>query len=253
MNKNTAICPDCNKTFSTSNISKHIGSKSCKKNDILPKFIVLENGDCKCNECGLVYNKHGIKSHIYRKHTEEGLKFNPFHDPNIGFKNGTRSAWNKGLSKETNDILKRRGEKVSLIMKGRPGKKKTEEEKKKLSEAAIRYYEKNPDKIPYRLNHSSKESYPEKIVREYFEANNITGWVQEYPFGRFSLDFAFVDKKIDIEIDGSTHLQEKIIIKDIRRDKILIDSGWKVLRITAKELKNNFKQCIDKIILFVNL
>jgi hypothetical protein len=44
-----------------------------------------------------MYNKHGIKGHIWRKHTEEGQKFNP----NKGYSTGTRVVWNKGLTKET--------------------------------------------------------------------------------------------------------------------------------------------------------
>lgn len=55
-----------------------------------------------CSICGRTFSQHGIGSHIWRMHGE-GQSF----DANRGFKDGTRCAWNKGLSKETDDRLKR--------------------------------------------------------------------------------------------------------------------------------------------------
>lgn len=89
-----------------------------------------------CPHCGKEYTKNGIGSHIWRKHSEEGQKF----DPNEGLKNGTRKAWNKDLTKETDErvrkgceTLRRRIENHELIYKGHPH---TEETKKYLSECA---------------------------------------------------------------------------------------------------------------------
>jgi len=124
----------------------------------------------------------------------------------------------------------------------------TVEHKDKISEARKKYLDDNPGQIPYLLNHSSKESNPEKIFREELEKRNITGWIQEYPVKRFSLDFAFPDEMIDVEIDGSTHLQENVKKKDTERDIILSDLGWKVYRINAKEIKNNLNKIVDDFI-----
>lgn len=52
-----------------------------------------------CPHCGKEYSKMGIGSHVWRNHTEEGKKF----DSNKGYKDGTRVAWNKGLTKEVDD------------------------------------------------------------------------------------------------------------------------------------------------------
>lgn len=38
----------------------------------------------------------------------------------------------------------------------------SEEDKKRMSEKRIKYLTEHPDKVPYKLNHSSKMSYPEK-------------------------------------------------------------------------------------------
>lgn len=89
-----------------------------------------------CPYCGKEYSKKGIGSHIWRKHTEEGQNFNP----NKGYQNGTRKTWNKGLTKETDErvrksqeTLKRRIENREIVCKGHPH---SEETKKYLSECA---------------------------------------------------------------------------------------------------------------------
>ena len=55
----------------------------------------------RCKYCGKEYSKKGIGTHIWRNH-EGGKK----HDPNKGYKDG-RMAWNKGLTKDLNESLKR--------------------------------------------------------------------------------------------------------------------------------------------------
>lgn len=71
-----------------------------------------ESGKYKCPYCDKEYTKKGICTHIWRKHTEEGLNFTKLHDPNKGFKDGTRKAWNKGLTKETDTRLEEKSIKL---------------------------------------------------------------------------------------------------------------------------------------------
>lgn len=143
-------------------------------------------------------------------------------------------------------ILKLRTSKEATLLH----KKKTvvsEETKKKMSEAKIKFLVKNPDKIPYLLNHSCKESYPEKCMREALINHNIIGWVSDYPYHIYRLDFAFPELKIDLEVDGSTHKIEDVIIKDNKRNKFLIDDGWLVIRIPALEVTRKIDQFIEKL------
>lgn len=53
-----------------------------------------------CELCGRYFSNRGIGPHTWRVHGE-GINF----DPNIGYKNGTRVAWNKGLTKETSSSV----------------------------------------------------------------------------------------------------------------------------------------------------
>ena len=85
-----------------------------------------------------------------------------------------------------------------------------------------------------------KESYPEFIFREFLEfCGAIRGvdFVQEYHIGRYSLDFAYVDEKRYIEIDGQQHLTFEAITRDTKRDKWLQERGWVGIRIPARGLK----------------
>ena len=121
----------------------------------------------------------------------------------------------------------------------------SEKEKKRISEEKIKYLTEHPDKVPYKLNHSSKMSYPEKIFKNALETLNISGWTYNFRNGIYAYDFAFPSLKIDVEIDGNTHTQEKVKRIDARRDAFSNENGWQVIRFTAKEIKENVIMCIN--------
>jgi len=149
-----------------------------------------------------------------------------------GLKLGGHQAWCKENPdyKEKSKISK---EKLSIHFKGR---KLSDEHKKKLSENKKEYLIKNPDKVPYKLNHSSKISYPER----YF-LSVLKGFDFQYkvPGTLYEIDFANPDKKIAIEIDGEQHyVDQRIIEHDIKRDQTLEDLGWKTIRIRWSHYKS---------------
>ena len=131
--------------------------------------------------------------------------------------------------------------------RGLKGHKHTEVTKKLISEKRIKFLTENPDKVPYLINHSSKKSYPEIIFENALNSSDISGWTYNYQSGMYSYDFAFPDLKIDVEIDGGTHLSEKVIKIDQRRDEYSKSIGWTVLRFTAKEVKENVLECIKRL------
>jgi very-short-patch-repair endonuclease len=128
----------------------------------------------------------------------------------------------------------------------RKGVKHSEETKRKISKIRKDYLALNPDKVPYRLNHSSKESYPEKLVRLELE-NRKMQFKQHHPMWKYEYDFAFLEYKLDVEIDGTTHLSPKVMLIDQERDIWSKNNGWQILRFSAKEVKENVKQVVDYI------
>jgi very-short-patch-repair endonuclease len=127
----------------------------------------------------------------------------------------------------------------------------SEDDKKIMSQTMIKYLTEHPDKVPYKLNHSSKMSYPENIFKNALESMNITGWTYNFRNGIYAYDFAFPELKIDIEIDGNTHTQEKVKRIDERRDTFSKENGWQVIRFTAQEVKENVLKCINQINYFL--
>lgn len=124
----------------------------------------------------------------------------------------------------------------------------SDDTKRKLSEIRKKYLIENPDKVPYLLNHSSSESYPEKRFRTILENIGLVGWVQHYRHSIYQYDFAFPSIKLDVEIDGNTHTQKSVVLKDLERDNFSRECGWEVIRFTASELNMNAAACIDRLI-----
>lgn len=108
----------------------------------------------------------------------------------------------------------------------------TEETKKKISESRIKFLRENPDMVPYKLNHYSKgRSYPEEYWKTVLDSQNVI-YEEQYQIGPYQLDFAIVEFKVDLEIDGDQHyLDPRIIVSDKRRNEYLENLGWKIIRV----------------------
>lgn len=80
-------------------------------------------------------------------------------------------------------------------------------------------------------------------------------FIREYRIYLYSLDFASIKNKIDLEIDGEQHyLDKRIVESDKRRNKYLTDRGWKIIRIRWSEYqKMSFEQRKMKVEEILNL
>lgn len=220
----------------------------------------------KCKTCGKEYeHRHSYIGHCSshnrgesfklgrKKETSHKIKKEKLASPkickycNLSFENGQKLAGHQTWCKLNPNVIDTKS-KIGFISTGRI---LSDSQKRKISESRKKYLDENPGRIPYLLNHSSKESYPEKLFRLALEKNNITGWEYNYPVKRYSLDFAFIDNLIDVEIDGETHNLEEVATKDKIRTDELSNLGWKTLRFTSNEIKNNIDECIK--ILLVHL
>lgn len=83
------------------------------------------------------------------------------------------------------------------------------------------------------------ESSIEEKIRLILEKNRIP-FKQEVKFKRFHVDFLLQEKKLAIECDGEFwHMQDKIRKRDTRKDKMLKDLGYKVLRLSGQLIKKS--------------
>ncbi len=92
------------------------------------------------------------------------------------------------------------------------------------------------------------ESMPERMFRDALTEYGFSGWVHQYKFRWWSIDFAFPKLKIAIEIDGSYwHSSEAQKNKDARKDKFLTERGWKVIHFLADNMTEDVFGFIDEI------
>lgn len=198
-------CEFCNSEFDTKRaLRKHL--PNCEKR---VKYNSLSNNNWECPYCGISFRtRRLLQEHNKQKHFGEGHK-NQFIKAKL-------------LGQDTPEVSEETKRKIGEKAKGRFH---TEEEKKKISEARKKYLNEHPDKVPFKLNHSSKESYPEKYFREWLQKENI--FVErEFQVGLYTLDFAWPEKKIYLEVDGSQHHLNWMIKHDEERTKKLSELGW---------------------------
>lgn len=119
--------------------------------------------------------------------------------------------------------------------------------RRKISESQIKYLKDHPDRVPYLLNHSSKRSYPELVFENALKSAGISGWVSHYRNSVYQYDFAFLDEKIDVEIDGATHKTEKVRKIDAKRDDFSKTQSWRVVRFDAETVLKDVNSCVERL------
>lgn len=97
-------------------------------------------------------------------------------------------------------------------------------------------------------------SYPERFLKEVLINNGLfAGVIPHLSVGKYFLDFAFIDLKLDLEVDGSQHFRtQAAIAHDAKRDLFLVNAGWIVYRISWKEMCANTKPEIQRMLDFIN-
>jgi very-short-patch-repair endonuclease len=141
-----------------------------------------------------------------------------------------------------NDIIG--DKKRTLVEANRIGKKlfpfkHNDSSKAILRYKRLKYMEENPEKTAWRC---SNISYPEKLFLEKIKNSGLDKKyliIREYSVFPYFIDFAFLNEKIAVEIDGSQHLLPDRKNSDMVKDKVLNENGWKVVRVTENEVKTN--------------
>lgn len=190
-----------------------------------------------CKFCGKILKTNG------ESHQSFCLK-NPNRKSMSGDKNPMKGK--KGANQYSKG-LKMSEETKQKIANKNNGNKLSEEIKNKISKSMIKAHE---EKRAWNIGKSrwnNKESYPEKFFMKVIENEFLDkNYKREYPFWIYSIDFAWVEKRKAIEIDGEQHERfQEYKDRDIKKDQYLLKNDWKVIRIKWKDMYKNPKLWIE--------
>lgn len=153
----------------------------------------------------------------------------------------------KGLTRSVSEAI------VEAHKKYPDSFKHSNEAKIKMRKSRLKFMREHPEKTAWRKR--NEPSYPEKCFIKFLEESEYDKKYlieREYPVFPYYIDFAFVDSKVAVEIDGSQHvLDEERVERDKDKDNVLVSNGWKVLRFTENIVKTNWillKEKLDEAI-----
>ena len=164
-----------------------------------------------------------------------------------------KPAWNKGLTKENDERVKKYSETISRRMQAgiipypNYGRKLNDDQKEKVSIGMKLAHKEGRAWNIGMSRWNNDPSYPESffmkvIANEFIDKN----YIREFPFSKYSLDFAWEHKKKCIEIDGEQHERfNSVKERDMAKDRLLKEEGWGVLRIKWKDLYKDTKYYIS--------
>lgn len=97
------------------------------------------------------------------------------------------------------------------------------------------------------------ESEAERRFVDLLVSHHVTGWTAQYRYGVYSVDFAFPEQRVAIEIDGwAFHRTAERAAGDARKQNRLTLAGWRVLRFGWHRIDNDGEAVIDEVLAAVN-
>lgn len=143
---------------------------------------------------------------------------------------------NNTISRILGDKKRTPGQAGKLAHKLYPDKfKHSEKTKAVMRDKRLSFMREHPEKTAWRTCKSNM-SYPEQCFIKYINDRGLDKQhfiIREKSFYPYYVDFAFVDIKLAVEIDGSQHLTSTQSKTDKLKDELLLNEGWNVVRITA--------------------
>jgi very-short-patch-repair endonuclease len=124
----------------------------------------------------------------------------------------------------------------------------SEENREKISISRKKFLAENPEKHPWR-NPNKKKSVPCEKVKEYLIKKNIKFIEEWIPLEDrfFSIDIAFPDIKLGVEINGNQHYERDGSLKPYYQDRhdLIEAAGWKLIELHYSYCFN--EELLDKI------
>ena len=94
----------------------------------------------------------------------------------------------------------------------------------------------------------------ERMLWQYLRKRSINNFKfrRQYPIGNYIVDFACLEKRLVIEIDGGQHNQSDNILYDQNRTQYIEKCGYKVIRFWNNEIENNIEGVYEEILKYLN-
>jgi hypothetical protein len=206
-----------------------------------------------CKWCKKTLN---VKSSVFQNHVR-WCKENPKskqYRKDLRVRWGERARSEESLNKMRESIreahLRGAYKAAQLAAKGKPGHKVSSETKLLLSEKRKEWLSKNPDKHPWKNNDKFK-SVPCEKLKEQLKDRGIIFEDEFTPLTdrAFSIDIAFPEHKIGIEINGEQHYERDGSLKEYYRERhrLIEEAGWMLLEIHySKSYKEDLVQLIEE-------
>jgi very-short-patch-repair endonuclease len=71
---------------------------------------------------------------------------------------------------------------------------------------------------------------------------------RQFPFNGYVLDFACLERRLAIEIDGEVHSMGDLPSRDAKRDARLVEGGFETIRIAARNVLDNLEAVLTLIL-----
>lgn len=186
------------------------------------------------------YSKYDlVLSENDKKRIKEDYEYNHLSIKDVMHKYGVKSKCY--ITKLLNGIIRNYSEANKIAHQKYPEKYlHNEKTKNKIREARLKFMKEHPEQTAWRLKN---KSYLEEMFEVFLQERGYADKYliqREYSVFPYFIDFAFVDLKIAIEIDGSQHLLEDRQERDKKKDKLLQKQGWKVIRIAENVIKTDW-------------
>ena len=217
MTRSKTCCTVCGHEISNSNIAKHLRAHEANPKAYEPSKFTINHKGLACQFCGKVCkNKNSLCNH------ERLCKLNPNRQISsfVAYnKTVSHVAWNKGLTAETDERVRRNGDSLHKYYEANPNLKRkplTEEHKAKIS-ATINnkvangtWHASLARNMHYTYHGIDLHGMWEVRFAEWLDANNIE-WrrpSENFPYTfegvlhQYTPDFYLIDSKTYIEIKG---------------------------------------------------
>ncbi len=81
----------------------------------------------------------------------------------------------------------------------------------------------------------------EVVLWTFLRKRRLSGFKfrRQHPIGAYIADFACIQEKLVVEVDGATHWTPEQLAHDARRTAFLERAGWSVLRVTNLDVFEN--------------